>query len=114
MTIPKPDGRPLRLGGLSEAAKVLDLTKQAAARALRRPGAPAPLETLDMGPVYDLDDIEEWDMTRKKTPGPKSLHDVLEDLNETTDRATTAVKKLTETLDQDGRNAQAKSRAKTD
>lgn len=62
----RPDGRPLRLGGLIETAAALGLTKQATARALRKPGAPPPAFDLAMGPVYDLDDIQDWDAVRPK------------------------------------------------
>ncbi|RFU83645.1 hypothetical protein DY218_27445 [Streptomyces triticagri] len=65
-----PDGKPLRIGGLIEVAEVLGLTKQAAGRALKRAGGPGLVAELAMGPVYDLDVIKEWDMERKKTPGP--------------------------------------------
>jgi len=65
MTVEKP-----RLGGLAEVAQTVGLTKQAAARALKRPGAPDPYTVLDMGPVYDLDEIDAWKATRKTAPGP--------------------------------------------
>ncbi|GAA0454225.1 hypothetical protein [Streptomyces olivaceiscleroticus] len=59
----------LRLAGLTEAAQVMGITKQAAARALKRAGAPRPLADLAQGPVWDLDEIETWNASRRRTPG---------------------------------------------
>ncbi|MFC8124424.1 hypothetical protein [Streptomyces sp. NPDC057302] len=61
----------LHPGGLVEAASVMGLTKQAAARALKRGPAHLLIAELAMGPLYDLDAVEAWNMNRKKTPGPR-------------------------------------------
>lgn len=79
----------LRLGGLIEAATVMGITKQAAARALKRGPAHLLLADLAMGPVYDLDAVEEWNMNRKRTPGPS--------LTESAGRATEAMQTWQET-----------------
>ncbi|MFJ8933994.1 hypothetical protein ACIRLA_46265 [Streptomyces sp. NPDC102364] len=67
--IMKADGRPLRLYGLTEVAGVLGIQKQPAQRALKRPGAPAPVAELAMGAVWDADDIDAWATTRRTRPG---------------------------------------------
>lgn len=66
----------LRPGGLVEAANVMGLTKQAAARALKRGPAHLLIAELAMGPLYDLDAVEAWNMNRKKTPGPSLVKEL--------------------------------------
>ncbi|MEJ8632446.1 hypothetical protein [Streptomyces sp. MS2.AVA.5] len=61
---------PARLGGLVEAAEVMGLTKQAAARALKSQNAPGAVCILAMGPVYDLSEIAAWNAVRRRRPGP--------------------------------------------
>lgn len=69
-TLTKPDGRPLRLAGRQEAATVLGLSRASTYAALNRPEAPAPLTILGATPVWDVDDLEAYARTRKKTRGP--------------------------------------------
>ena len=68
MSIHKADGRPLRLGDIDKIADALGITRQAAGRALKKPGAPAPLESLTIGDVYDMDDIDDW-AAKRRGPG---------------------------------------------
>ncbi|MGW0681859.1 hypothetical protein ACWD2L_00655 [Streptomyces sp. NPDC002754] len=71
MTIRKRDGRPLRLYGLAEAADHMGVQKQPAQRALKQPGAPAPIAELRMGSVWDADEVEAWAATRRTRPSTR-------------------------------------------
>jgi predicted DNA-binding transcriptional regulator AlpA len=67
----------LRLVGLAEVAAMLGVTKRTALRNSRRADFPAPLAELAMGPVWDADDVEEWDDRRPsvrpgRRPGQKA------------------------------------------
>jgi hypothetical protein len=65
----KPDGRPLRLAGIAEAAVIYEADKSQTRRLLARDGAPQPIDTIAVGPIYDRDDLERHAAARSRKPG---------------------------------------------
>lgn len=65
----KADGRPLRLAGIPEACDVLGLSRTRTKQLLATAAAPRPIGNLAAGPVYDVDDLEDYAATRNKTGG---------------------------------------------
>jgi hypothetical protein len=66
-THPAPQ-RPLRLGGVHEVAELLGIGKSALADRRRGLGFPKPLAELACGPVWDLDEIEDYKLAREWQP----------------------------------------------
>lgn len=50
----------MRLYGTAEIADRLGVTRQRAYVISRQKGFPEPLDTLQMGPVWSRDDVEDW------------------------------------------------------
>lgn len=69
MGINRPDGRPLRLAGIAEAALIYQADKSQTRRLLSRDGAPEPIDTIAVGPVYDREDLERHAAARSRKPG---------------------------------------------
>jgi serine/threonine protein kinase len=53
-------GSPLRLGGVSEVADELGVTRQQVSKLRARPDFPSPVASLTLGEVWDLDAIRNW------------------------------------------------------
>ncbi|GAA0986635.1 hypothetical protein GCM10009555_064480 [Acrocarpospora macrocephala] len=51
---------PLRLGGVTEVADELGVTRQQVTKLRQRPGFPAPIAELSAGAIWDLDMIRRW------------------------------------------------------
>lgn len=51
---------PDQLAQLAEVAEILGVSRATAARAVDRPGFPAPVERLSTGRVWARSDVEEW------------------------------------------------------
>lgn len=69
MGMTKPNGRPLRLAGIAEAAAIYQADKSQTRRLLARDGAPQPIDTIAVGPIYDRDALERHAATRTRKPG---------------------------------------------
>ncbi|WP_405527585.1 DUF6416 domain-containing protein [Streptomyces canus] len=70
----KPDGRPLRLAGIAEAAAIYQADKSQTRRLLARDGAPRPIDTIAVGPIYDRDALEHHASSWSRKPG-RPKHD---------------------------------------
>lgn len=55
-----PNEAPPRLGGVTELADELGVTRQQVAKLRQQPGFPAPIAELSAGPIWDLDTIRRW------------------------------------------------------
>jgi predicted DNA-binding transcriptional regulator AlpA len=51
---------PDQLAQLAEVADILGVSKRTAARAVERPGFPAPVDVLSTGRVWQRSDVEAW------------------------------------------------------
>lgn len=69
MGMKKPDGRPLRLAGIAEAAAIYQADKSQTRRLLARDDAPQPIDTIAAGPIYDREDLEHHAAARTRKPG---------------------------------------------
>lgn len=65
----RPDGNPLRLAGIAEAAAIYQADKSQVRRILARDDAPQPIDTIAAGPIYDRDVLAQHALTRNRTPG---------------------------------------------
>jgi len=68
MTPRRRPNKQLRLGGVSEVADRLYITKSALADRRRNHAFPKPLAELACGPIWDLDEIEAYDARRDEDP----------------------------------------------
>jgi serine/threonine protein kinase len=51
----------VRMGGVTEVAAILGMSRQRVARLRERPDFPDPIAELAQGPIWDLDEINAWD-----------------------------------------------------
>lgn len=57
------------LGGVSEVAELLGVTRQRVASLRVRPGFPEPLAELAAGPIFDLESVRRWASSGRRRPG---------------------------------------------
>jgi hypothetical protein len=57
------------IGGVSEVAELLGVTRQRVASLRMRPGFPDPLAELAAGPIFDLDAVRRWAASGRRRPG---------------------------------------------
>jgi hypothetical protein len=60
--------QPIRLGGVSEVADQLGISKSALADRRRNFDFPEPIARLDCGPIWNLDDIDAYRERRSDDP----------------------------------------------
>lgn len=65
--------REVRLAGVTEAASLMRVSRQRATQLSQRPGFPAPVAVLAMGPVWLRADLERYQLTRNTKPGRPRL-----------------------------------------
>ena len=66
----------IRLGGVSEVAQELRLSRQRIAQLRESPAFPSPIAEISAGPIWDLDVVSRWNTSgRRRSPGRPSSQD---------------------------------------
>lgn len=64
------------IGGVSEVAELLGVTRQRVASLRARPGFPDPVVELSAGPIFDLDQVRRWAASARRASGrPRTTAD---------------------------------------